>query len=66
MIRRIDARNPAGRAAVEALRETLSIEQGMISGGALADAETSVRRVLDDVRARGDEAVCEWTRKFDR
>jgi len=67
VIRTIDARTEAGRQAAEALRAALSAEQGMISGGgAAADAEASVRRVLGDVRARGDEAVCEWTRKFDR
>ena len=67
MIRRIDARKAAGRKALETLRAALGAEQGMISGaGAAGDAEASVRRILDDVRARGDAAVCEWTRKFDR
>ena len=67
MIRRIDARKDDGRKTLDALRAALGAEQGMVSGGAgSADAEASVRRVLDDVRARGDAAVCEWTLKFDR
>ena len=66
MIRRIDSKTREGRAALEDVRRTLSIEHGMVAAGAdLADAETSVRRILDDVRDRGDEAVCEWTRTLD-
>jgi len=66
VIRRIDARTSEGRAALEALRAALSTEQGMLSGGAAAaDAEGRVREILSDVAARGDAAVCEWTRKFD-
>lgn len=66
MVRRIDARSREGRAALQALREILSIEHGMVAAGAdLADTEASVRRILDDVRDRGDEAVCEWTRTLD-
>jgi histidinol dehydrogenase len=67
VIRRIDAREAEGRKALEALRAALGAGQGMISGGAAAGkAEAAVRRILDDVRARGDVAVCEWTGKFDR
>ena len=67
MIRRIDARKAEGRKALETLRAALGAEQGMISGaGAPGDAEAAVRGILDDVRTRGDAAVCEWTRKFDR
>ncbi len=66
MIRRIDTRTDAGRRAWEALRAALGAEQGMVSGGGrVADAEDDVRRVLDDVRERGDAAVCEWTNRFD-
>ena len=66
MIRRIDARTSEGREALEALRAALGVERGMISGDAsAADAEASVRRVLDDVRKRGDAAVAEWTKRFD-
>ena len=67
MIRRIDARTPQGREQVELLRAQLSAAEGMVSGGTkIADAEGRVREVLDDVGLRGDAAVCEWTRKFDR
>ena len=67
MIRRIDARQDAGRKALEALRAALGAEQGMISGaGAAGETEAAVRGILNDVRTRGDVAVCEWTRKFDR
>jgi len=66
MIRRIDSSTHEGRAALEAVRRTLSLEHGMVAAGAdLADAETRVRRILDGVRDRGDEAVCEWTRTLD-
>lgn len=66
MIRRIDARTPDGRMALDVLRTALSAEQGIVSGDlAAGDVEASVRRILDDVRLRGDAAVCEWTRKFD-
>jgi histidinol dehydrogenase len=66
VIRRIDARTPDGREALNGLLAQLRLGHGMVCGGAAAaDAEASVRRILDDVAARGDEAVCEWTRKFD-
>lgn len=65
MIHRMDARTEAGRKAVETLRAALSAEQGMVSGGDAARVEADVRRILDDVRKRGDAAVCEWTKKFD-
>ncbi|HET6442171.1 MAG TPA: histidinol dehydrogenase [Phycisphaerae bacterium] len=66
MIRRIDARTDQGRAALEVLRSSLSIEHGMVSGdAAAADAERSVRKILEDVRRRGDAALCEWTNRFD-
>jgi len=65
MIRRIDARTPEGRQALETLRARLSAEQGMVSGTGAAKIEDDVRRILDDVRTRGDEAVCEWTNRFD-
>ena len=61
----MDARTEAGRKAVETLRAALSAEQGMVSGGDAARVEADVRRILDDVRNRGDAAVCEWTKKFD-
>jgi histidinol dehydrogenase len=61
----MDARTEAGRKAVETLRAALSAEQGMVSGGDAARVEADVRRILDDVRKRGDAAVCEWTKKFD-
>jgi len=65
VIHRMDARTEAGRKAVETLRAALSAEQGMVSGGDAARVEADVRRILDDVRNRGDAAVCEWTKKFD-
>ena len=66
MIRRIDYRTPRGRKALEALRAALSTEHGQVSGGGdVAEVERSVRRILADVRERGDEAVCEWTATLD-
>jgi histidinol dehydrogenase len=65
MIRTIDARTPAGREALEALRASLSAEQGMVAGGA-GEAEANVRRILAEVRSRGDAAICEYTRTFDK
>jgi histidinol dehydrogenase len=65
VIRTIDARTPAGRVALGVLRAGLSVEQGMVAGGG-AEAEASVRRILADVRSRGEAAVCEYTRQFDQ
>lgn len=67
MIRRIDFRTPRGRKALEALRAALGAEQGQVSGGGDGAAiEKGVRRILEDVRKRGDVAVCIWTAKYDR
>jgi len=66
MIRRIDYRTDAGRQALDALRAALDAEQGVVSGGeAAGEVEAAARRILDDVRARGDAAVCEATARFD-
>lgn len=66
MIRRIDYRTDEGRRALDALRAALDAEQGIVSGGeGGGDIEPAVRRLLDDVRARGDAAVCEATARFD-
>lgn len=42
--------------------------QALVSAPLETDAgvETSVRSIIDDVRARGDAAVLEYTRRFDR
>jgi histidinol dehydrogenase len=62
----MDCRTAKGREAVKALRARLGVEQGMVSGaGAPGEIEASVRRILDEVRQRGDAAVCEYTREFD-
>ena len=67
MIRRIDARTPEGLKELAALRDALSVERGMVSGGESAsEAAAGVGQILDDVRQRGNAAVCEWTRKFDK
>lgn len=65
MIRRIDYRTAEGRRALEALRAELDAEQGIVSGGEAGDIQAQVRRILDDVRSRGDAAVCEYTALFD-
>jgi len=66
MIRRIDYRTDDGRAALDALRAALDAEQGVVSGEADgSDIQADVRRILDDVRARGDAAVCDATARFD-
>jgi histidinol dehydrogenase len=53
--------------AVDLLRAQLSVGQGMVSGGtAVAEAEASVRAILNDLGSRRtSEAVCQYTRKFD-
>jgi histidinol dehydrogenase len=67
VIARIDARTADGRRALETLRAALGVERGMVSGGAAVEgAEADVRRIVEDVRRRGDAAVCEWTNRFDR
>jgi histidinol dehydrogenase len=65
MLRTVDTRTPAGREALEALRAGLSVEQGMVGEGP-REVEASVRRILDDVRRRGDDAVGQCTRQFDK
>jgi len=65
VIRRIDYRTNAGRSALDALRAELDAEQGIVSGGEAGDLQDQVRRILDDVRSRGDAAVCEYTARFD-
>jgi len=66
MICRLDYRTDEGRRALEALRAALDAEQGIVSGGEGAgEVEAAVRRLLDDVRTRGDAAVCEATARFD-
>ena len=66
MIRRIDYRTADGRADLDRLRAALDAEQGIVSGGTDgADIGTAVKRIVDDVRARGDAAVCDATARFD-
>ena len=66
MIPRMDCRTAKGREAVESLRARLGVEQGMVSGeGGPGEIEAGVRRILDEVRQRGDAAVCQYTREFD-
>ena len=66
MIRRIDYRTDEGRRALDALRAALDAEQGTLSGGEGAGGvEAAVRGILEDVRARGDAAVCDATARFD-
>jgi histidinol dehydrogenase len=65
VLRTIDARTLTGAKTLDALRASLSAEQGMVAGGA-AEAEAGVRRILADVHARGDTAVCDYARQFDK
>ncbi len=65
MIRRIDYRTEGGRRAFEALRTALDAEHGVVAGADGTDLAEQVRRILDDVRRRGDAAVREWTERLD-
>ncbi len=58
MARRLDARAPDFDAA---FAELLSLKRARE-----ADVDADVARILDDVRARGDAAVAEYTARFDR
>jgi histidinol dehydrogenase len=66
MIRILRQCDPDFGEAVTALRETLR------AGGLVASAEgelnvsEAVRQIIDDVAARGDEALIEWEKKLDR
>lgn len=60
MARWFDARNTQGASDFAAF---LKEPRG---GGAAGDVENAARAIVDDVRARGGEAVAEMTRKFDR
>ena len=56
LLRRVDLRGFEGR-----LQDVLPRP----SAADLAEAESAARRILDDVRGRGDAAVLEYTRRFD-
>ncbi len=58
MPRRLDAREPGFDAAFEALVGARRESVG--------EVDEVVRRILAEVRARGDEAVLDYTRRFDR
>jgi histidinol dehydrogenase len=74
-IRRIDWSEPGARTDLEALRETLSIESGQVTEQALKrtievfgeplSPLSVVRRILDEVRLRGDAAVAKYCQKID-
>ncbi len=55
---RLDSRSPDFAARFAAFLDT--------KRETAADVETAVRAIIDDVRARGDVALAELTRKFDR
>jgi histidinol dehydrogenase len=38
----------------------------LVTGGAEQDVEEAVSSILHDVRKRGDAAVCEYTKRFDK
>jgi histidinol dehydrogenase len=57
-ILRLDASDPGFAAGLEALVSSLPESD--------ADVEAKVRRIIDDVRRRGDAAVLDYTRRFDR
>lgn len=58
MARRLDARDPGFAAAYEALLAE--------RGAAVDGAEEAAGRILRDVRARGLDAVIDWTARLDR
>ena len=57
-LRRLSSRSPAFDAELAALTRYEAVEDEA--------AEASVRAIISDVRARGDRAVLEFTRRFDR
>ena len=57
-LRRLSSRSPAFEAELAALTRYEAVEDEA--------AEASVRAIISDVRARGDRAVLEFTRRFDR
>jgi len=74
-IRRIDWSDPAAVAELDTLRGILSIDAGQVTDQALRrtidvfgeplSPLSVVRRILDEVRLRGDPAVCKYTQKLD-
>jgi len=74
-IRRIDWADPAASTDLAALREVLSVETGQVTEQALRRTVevfgeplsplSVVRRILDDVRLRGDAAVSRYCEKLD-
>ena len=57
-LRRLSTREPGFDAALDALVRYDAAEDSAV--------QETVRRILADVRARGDAAVLEYTKKFDR
>ena len=57
-ILRLDASDPGFGAGLEALVSSLPESD--------AEVEAKVRKIIDDVRRRGDTALLDYTRRFDR
>jgi histidinol dehydrogenase len=60
--------DPAFRASFDSLRRRLSLSEGLRAAGESAKEPPleAVRRIIEDVRARGDAALLDYTREFDR
>ncbi|MCD4699720.1 MAG: histidinol dehydrogenase, partial [Phycisphaerae bacterium] len=64
-LRIIKTDKPLCSPAVTALRDKL--RAGVVADGAgQVDVPASVREIVADVEARGDQAVIEWTKKLDK
>jgi histidinol dehydrogenase len=63
IVRRLNTGTSAGAEEVE--RFLLQVERGPEVEGREESCETTARRIVDEVRRRGDEAVAEYTSEFD-
>jgi histidinol dehydrogenase len=74
-IRRINWCEPEARAELDGLRDSLSMDEGQVTKaqqqktvevfGEPLSPLSAVRRILDEVRMRGDEAVQKYVEKLD-
>lgn len=74
-IKRIDWGDPEASTALDALRESLSMDTGQVTEASIKRTMevfgeplsplSVVRRILDEVRLRGDDAVAKYTQSLD-
>jgi histidinol dehydrogenase len=65
ILRIIQSRNPLTDPAIAAVRERL-LRADLTAGGSGLDVPGIVRKIIDDVRLRGDRALVDWELRLDK